>query len=404
MASENPTIYPKRFDFNRWLWVWYALTYTALAISMVYALILRPHSATEKVQMLILSLLFAAWYAIPKLIKYEILERNLPLMLGYFAVGWFVWFFLSGFEIMFLLLLSGLYSQIYGMPPLRWKLIGGFILTALATWHQIVIMGSAPWWYLILIGMIYIVSAALAVFIHAIMDQSLERQRLIEELQATRGDLATAERQAGILEERQRLAREIHDTLAQGFTSIIMHLETIEASLGSDPSAVRGHLDQARNAARESLADARRMVWALQPESLERASLAEALHRLAERWSEENHVQASAIVTGAEHSSLPEIEVTLLRVAQESLANIRKHARASNVTLTLSYMDDLVALDIHDDGAGFDLERASAQHDGDRLDGFGLRSMRERVEALGGTLSIESAPREGTTVAVALPI
>lgn len=404
MATDNSIVNPKRFNFERWLWVWYALTYISLAIALVYALILRPHSLVENVQILILSVLFAGWFWIPRLTHYETFVQNVPLLLGYLATGWFVWFFLARFEIMFLMLLSGLYSQVYGMPPLRWKLIGGFILTILTTWHQIAIMEFIPWWYLIMVGMIYIVAAMLAVFIHAIMDQSRERQRLIEELQTTRGDLAAAERLAGVLEERQRLAREIHDTLAQGFTSIIMHLEAIEAALGSDPAVVQKHLDQARNSARESLAEARRIVWALQPESLERSSLAEVLQRLAERWSEENHIPAGVIVTGAVRASLPEIEVTLLRVAQESLANIRKHAKASTVMLTLSYMDDLVALDVHDDGAGFDLDRALAQANGDHASGFGLRSMRERVEALDGTLSVESAPGEGTTVAVALPV
>ncbi len=402
MSTQHPEVNPSRFNFERWLWVWHALTYLGLAIALVDALVLTPRSVPEAIPILILSALFAAWYAVCIVTKYEMFERSLVLLLGYFAVGWGIWFWLTTYEIMTLLV--GLYPQVFGLPPTRWKVIGAVILTVLAAWRQTVAMGFISWVYLIVAAMTSSAAIALALFIEAVVHQSEERRQLIEELQDARNSLASAERLAGMLEERQRLAREIHDTLAQGFTSIIMHLETIEAALGSDPAAVLKHLDRARNAARESLADARRMVWALQPESLERSSLAEVLRRLAERWSEENHIQASTIVTGAVRSSLPEIEVTLLRVAQESLANIRKHARASNVTLTLSYMDDLVALDVHDDGAGFDVDHALAQPDGSQSSGFGLRSMRERVEALGGTLSIESAPQEGTTVAVALPV
>jgi signal transduction histidine kinase len=167
---------------------------------------------------------------------------------------------------------------------------------------------------------------------------------------------------------------------------------------------IKKHLDQARRTARESLADARRMVWALQPESLERASLADAIYRLADRWSADSNIQTRATVTGAAHSLPPEIEVTLLRVAQEALTNVRKHAQAHEVTLTLSYMDDLVALDVHDDGQGFDLAGIAPQPSDINIGGFGLRAMRERVEALNGTLSVESMSDEGTTVAIALPL
>ena len=402
VTAQSSDVDSQRFSFSRWLWVWHTLMYVGLAISAVYGLILRPHPGFERTQILILSLLFATWYALPLSVKYEVFERNLPLLLAYFAVGWFVWFWLARIEIMYMLLLSGLYPQIYGMPPLRWKIIGGVILTALAAWRQTLEIGYLPWWYFVIIGMTTAASISLVVFIQAVIAQSRERQQLIEELQDTRDHLASAERQAGILEERQRLAGEIHDTLAQGFTSIIMHLEAIEAAMDSELAVAHKHLDRARDAARESLADARRMVWALQPESPGRASLVEAIQRLANRWSEESNVEARATITGTAYSLPPEFEVTLLRAAQEALANIRKHAQAHEVALTLSYMDDLVALDVHDDGRGFDPAFMMAQPRDGHAGGFGLRSMRERVEALGGTFSVESTPDEGTTLAIAL--
>ena len=221
---------------------------------------------------------------------------------------------------------------------------------------------------------------------------ALENLRLVEQA-----------RRAGLIGERQRLAHEIHDTLAQGFTSIVMNLEAAEAILPTDhsPHAHR-HLDQARLTARESLAEARRLVWALRPKLLEEAPLPEALSRLAERWSEASGVAASVSITGTPSPLAPEVEVTLLRVAQEALANVRKHARAGRTALTLSYMNDLVALDARDDGAGFDpsTKSAGSVRDG----GFGLETMHERVESLGGTLSVESIPGEGTSLAVELPL
>jgi DNA-binding NarL/FixJ family response regulator len=157
--------------------------------------------------------------------------------------------------------------------------------------------------------------------------------------------LAAAEREAGVLEERQRLAREIHDTLAQGFTSIVMLLEAAEAEIGSDQAAAARHLDQARRTARESLGEARGVVWALQPEALERTSLPEAIGRIAHRLQEETGVMARSMVTGTPRQLPRQAETALLRAAQEGLANVRKHARAKEVVLTLSYVADRVILD-----------------------------------------------------------
>src|SRR5262249_45950994 len=135
-------------------------------------------------------------------------------------------------------------------------------------------------------------------FIEAILRESHERKRLIDKLEATRNELAIAERQAGVLGERQRLGREIHDTLAQDFPIIVLHLEAAESSLPPEFTTVHHHLDQARQTARDSLAEARRLVWALRPESLAKASLSEALARVTERWSEESGLPARSTVTG----------------------------------------------------------------------------------------------------------
>jgi signal transduction histidine kinase len=143
----------------------------------------------------------------------------------------------------------------------------------------------------------------------------------------------------------------------------------------------------------------RRLVWDLRPEQLRAASLGEALGRLAERLAEENGVTATTTVTGTPRPLSPDAEVTLLRVTQEALANVGRHARAGRVALTLSYMDGEAALDVRDDGIGFAPGADGAGPNG----GLGLHGMRERVEALGGRLAVESTPGGGTTVAVTVP-
>ena len=222
---------------------------------------------------------------------------------------------------------------------------------------------------------------------------ALENQRLVEQA-----------RQSGELGERERLAHEIHDTLIQGFASIVMNLEAAEGSLERDPQSVRRYMDEARRNARENLAEARRIVWALQPGALEQAPLPEALVRLAEKWSEGSSATASVTVTGTMRPLPPEAEVTLLRAAQEALTNVRKHARASRAVLTLSYMDDRVALDVRDDGVGFAPDGACAFLGEGGATGFGLKAMRERAERAGGALLVESEPGRGTTLAVELPV
>ena len=247
---------------------------------------------------------------------------------------------------------------------------------------------------------------AAVLFMYAIAEQSKKRQHLIEQLRATRGDLAAAEHEAGMLQERQRLAGEIHDTLAQGFTSIVLHLEAAEEALPAGLTDPRRHVDQARRMARDSLKEARRMVWAMRPEALDEASLPEALTHLAERWSEDSGVVASTTATGTPQPLPADAEVTLYRAAQEALANVRKHAHASRVAITLSFMDDVTILDVQDNGVGFDLNQTltgpnGASNGGDG--GFGLTAMRQRVEQMGGVLQIESTPGEGATLVAELP-
>ena len=220
------------------------------------------------------------------------------------------------------------------------------------------------------------------------------------ELRAARREI----QRLAVSEERLRLSREIHDTLAQGFASIVMHLAPARRSLRASPGTAEQHLNQVDRTAREGLEEARRLVRALRPEALEDASLAEALGRLAGHFSEETGVHVETCVNGEPSVLPPEVEVALLRIAQEAIANVRKHAGASvsRVAITLSYLGDAVALDIRDDGVSFDVARQESVHSD--ANGFGLKGMRERIEDLGGSLSVESSPGKGTSLAAELPV
>jgi signal transduction histidine kinase len=211
--------------------------------------------------------------------------------------------------------------------------------------------------------------------------------------------LLTQAREAGVLDERQRMAREIHDTLAQGLTGIITQLQAAEQA-AADPGEWRRHFAAATGLARDSLTEARRSVDALRPEALETARLSGAVTAVAERWSVMHDIAVQVTTTGNERPLSPAAESALLRAAQEALANVAKHAQATRVGLTLSYMERQVALDVRDDGAGFDRAAAAPERVGG---GFGLVAMRQRIEALAGTLQVESEPGEGTAISACVP-
>jgi signal transduction histidine kinase len=213
-------------------------------------------------------------------------------------------------------------------------------------------------------------------------------------------------RQSGVSEERRRMAREIHDTLAQGLMGIVTQLQAAQRTgLGEDAAARR--VDQAIDLARESLTEARRSVQALAPQPLAGARLPDAIQDVARRWSDLHGLDVSVTTTGTPRIMRPEIEVALLRTAQEALTNVAKHAHASRVGLTLSYMEDLVTLDVRDDGVGFATVNGTGprppSRPRDAQDGFGLSSMRQRVEGVAGRLEIESEPDAGTAICASIP-
>ncbi len=235
-------------------------------------------------------------------------------------------------------------------------------------------------------------------------DVASRRRTAIEDLETARVEneglhvqLVAQAREAGVLDERERMAREMHDTIAQGLAGVITQIEAVRQNWGDDDE-MRRHLDNASELARHSLAEARRVVYAIRPAVLEDHRLPEAIRGVASGWSDLTGVPVRVQTTGEPHPLPVDVEVVLLRVAQESLANVGKHADASRVAITLSYMDDSVALDTRDDGVGFEPDwSVGGSH-------FGLGVMRHRTDALGGTMHVESAPGEGTAVSVRIPL
>lgn len=238
-------------------------------------------------------------------------------------------------------------------------------------------------------------SVAFGGWVNGIVRQSRDRAQLIEQLESTRSELAEANREAGMLAERQRLAGEIHDTIAQAFTSIVMLIQAADAELASDPDQARRHLSLAAGTARENLAEVRALVAGLGPAQLSVGSLDAALGRLADQTAAELGISAGLEVCGSPRPLPTGAEVVLLRVCQEALANVRRHARAQQAWVRLIYGDGCVRLEVRDDGAGFDPALVNG--------GYGLRGMRARAGEVGGSLAVTSSAGAGTTVRVEVP-
>lgn len=237
-------------------------------------------------------------------------------------------------------------------------------------------------------------SIALGLWITHIFDLSAERQQLIDELRAAEGKLATLHREAGVMSERERLSRELHDTLAQDLTGLVMLTQGARRDLdASDLEKARTALVLIEDGARGALVETRSLVASGAPVEVP-GGIVPALHRLSERFERETGVLVTAVT-----ADLPalnrDMEVVLLRCAQEALANIRKHASATSARVTARSINDEVELCVTDDGVGFAPDAATS--------GFGLAGMRDRIALVDGTLTVDST-RTGTTLTVRVPV
>ena len=366
---------------------------TAAAAWMLWFITLHPRWEQRRVLM---GVFFAGLMAIA-----AVLVLNDPIY-GFFSWTGYIW----------------IYRALDG----RWRIVGLLVVAIVTGTSQ---HGGLPgpsagsWitWVLIVAVNCFVYSAIAWMIAVRDHEHELRAQALAElteanaKLEASMREnaglheqLLAGAREAGILDERQRMAHEIHDTLAQGLVGIITQLEA--AAQGG--RAAERHTDVALELARESLTQARRSVQALAPSELEQVRLPEALAAVAAKWSELGGVEATTTTTGAPVQMRPEVEVALLRTAQEALANVAKHARASRVAITLSYMHDVVTLDVSDNGSGFSPISpplpGSGLPPGAATGGFGLTAMHQRVEGLGGELAVESEPGRGTTIAASIPL
>jgi signal transduction histidine kinase len=366
--------------------------YLLLAYSTVEATTGTSQSTASKAVRLALAAALGAWYWAFLVARSRTPRRDALYLVG--AVG--LWAPLIALDPAFLNLGFGVLAP-FCLHDLRHGAAVVLVVAVGWIWQLSRGQGAVPWPAVAGVCVFAAGTLLSVAYMGTVVRKSRERQRLIEQLQTTRAELAAAERQAGTLAERQRLARDLHDTLTQGFASVVLLLEAAEESLALG-RPVDHHIAQALRSARDNLAESRRVVWALRPRPLTEQPLPQALQELASRLAEETGVHAETVVTGTARPLGAQVEEALLRIGQEALANVRKHAAASRATLTLSYLDDAVTLDVADDGVGFDQATTAAV-----AGGLGLHAMGERVAALGGSLAVESAPGEGTTIAVEVP-
>jgi two-component system NarL family sensor kinase len=218
-----------------------------------------------------------------------------------------------------------------------------------------------------------------------------------------RARLFASSLQYGAIEERNRLAREIHDTLAQGLTGIVLHLETVDAMLSADapPEEVANVVARALALSRANLEEARRSMSNLRAAPLESRTLAEALTLLAHNEQARAPGLEIKFALKGKNRPLPDrLETGLYRIAQEAVANSLRHARADHATIELVILRDRVRLSISDDGQGFDAEKLAS---GMRA-GYGIIGMNERARLLGGALQLSSSPGKGTHIEVTVPL
>ncbi len=394
MEIHSDRSYPHSLDaWLRWLPFW-RVFFILILSGLTVAVILN--GGVDIPQIIFLSVLLLIWYGVSLRWQSRPTAMRAVYLLAYHAVGWLVWFALTDINPAYLFVLFALFPHLFMSLPLRWASIGAMMLMSLTILRQIMLPNQRLDTWLILFSITTIAGIILASFIEAIIKESTVRRELIHKLESTQRELAVAERQAGIMDERQRLAGEIHDTVAQGLISIITHLEAADAGSDTNTVDVKQHIDEARKTARSSLTEARRFIRGMRPEALEKQPFELAVKQMVDDWSASNRVPATWRVTGIRMLLSSEQEIVLLRVIQEALTNITKHAQAQRVNITLSYLVNTLIVDIQDDGCGFDL--AAMPINPIEHAGYGLRNMRERLESMQGQLTIESASNKGTTV------
>lgn len=321
--------------------------------------------------------------------------RSFPTRLWGILIASATWFFLVSSDDRWSMLSFALYGLCFIVDSTRLKV--GLILAGIVSVIWTVASLGGPTWTVSIPLFVFAAASTIAYAIDRIGRLTARQAELIRQLESTRKNLATSERSRGVLEERTRMAGEIHDTLAQGFTSIVLLARAGKRSAGRTEDT----LESIEATAQENLDTARRLVESSRPDELEKASLPDALRRhllatLPEQVGGELEVIGSPV-------SLPgSVETLLLRAAQEGIRNACLHAQPNRVDVTLSYIDEAVALGVSDDGIGF--EDGHVRDRGALTGGQGLATLARRVESLAGSLTIEPGEERGSVLTVQLPV
>jgi signal transduction histidine kinase len=370
--------------------VWHLVFYALLAVLAALQVATSDGRGASVASLACLAVLAVAYALVG---QHALGEDDVRRGLAYLVPAWAAAFVLvtqdpTGYVLLFVLFPQTWAMLPTGWPPVVWTLVVSVGLGALQ-WVQNGPGAEAATDAALTAVFNAGLSLLLGLWVSGIATESDARAALIDDLRRTQAELVEAEHSAGVLAERERLARDIHDTLAQGFASILALAQAAEATLDTDPEASRVRLDLLARTARDNLAEARSLVAALAPAPLDGEGLPGALARVTQRFTDETQVPTRFEVTGTPAALAPNQEVVLLRSVQEALANVRKHASAHSVRVVLAFGADGASIRVEDDGVGV---RGS--------EGFGLRGMRERAASVGGQVRLAGREGGGTVVQV----
>lgn len=380
-------------SWERWLLIWSRIFYFVLAL--ILGLTFFASDQEQIPLFILLNIALVSWYAGTIRWSFVLQGERQYLLLLYMCVGWAVWVMLTLMNNTYFLLLFVLFPHLFMYLAFRWAVVGILLLNMCIT---LTLYQMNPEWISTWLpaGLLAATGAViLAYFINDTINQSKDRKRLLHQLQATQHDLQQAERAAGIMDERHRLAGELHDTLVQGLISIVTHLEATDNAINQDVP-FDTHLETAKQIARTTLLESRQAIWNMHPPTFESLSLEEALQLTCKQWSVNTNIPVRWLVAGQIFAVSADEKHSLLRVLQESLINVKKHSHAAEVLVTLKFSEKMVRLSIVDDGVGFDTNLLLTQS-------RGLNLMQYRIEHIHGQLIIESKPDCGTTITVELP-
>ena len=377
-----------------WFWLW-DVYYVVVCAGVGVMVVTAAHGPADATLAAGCALALLTWYALvgrPAVLAGDQGSRGVVFVTGLVLVlGLAVWAVpMSAY------LLFAACPMAFMALPLGWAVLSAVILNAVPLAVIPLHQEGAPRASFSTAALALAFTVLAGIYLDRTIRTNHERARLIAELQQRREEVERLSRDAGAAAERARLAGEIHDTLAQGFASVVTLTQAALGALHREPARAEEHLDLVLRTARENLTEARALVTGMSPAALEDGTLTEAIARLTDTLSS---ATGSTVVWETSGTARPlplPVEVLLLRTAQEALTNVRRHADAHHVQVRLRYDPSTVTLTVTDDGRGFDGAAVAAE-------GYGLNGMTVRATHLGADLAIRSRPGRGTTITLEVP-